>query len=87
MKNSKAEKLVTTTIGIWWLRNVLFPVKALHLRRAAQRDERTGFPYTAALEWRHAAELFPANTSTSEYCWAQWERIMRLQRRFAAVIL
>lgn len=87
MKNRKGEKLAITTIGVWWLRNVLVPVKALHLRRAAQRDERTGFPYTAAMEWRHAAELFAPNTLTSEYCWAQWERIMRLPRRVAAVII
>lgn len=87
MKNRKAEKLAITTVGIWWLQNIVVQLKALHLRRAARRDERDGFAYTAATEWRHAAELFPANTSTSEYCWAQWERIMRLPRRFAVVIV
>lgn len=80
MKNRKAEKLAMTTIVIWWLRNIVVPVKALHLRRAAQRDERHGFPHAAAIEWRHAAELFAPNSLASEYCWRQWERIMHLPR-------
>jgi hypothetical protein len=83
MKNRKAEKLAMTTIGVWWLRNIVVPVKALHLRRAAQRDERHGLPYTAAMEWRHTAELFAPETLASEYCWRQWERIMLLPRRLA----
>jgi hypothetical protein len=82
MKNRKAKKLAMTTIGVWWLRNSVL-VKALHLRRAAQRDERHGFLYTAATEWRYAAELFGPNTLPSEYCWRQWERIMLLPRRLA----
>lgn len=41
------------------------------------------FPYTAAMECRRAAELFGAKTLFAEYCWRQWERIMRLPRRFA----
>lgn len=86
MKNRKADKLAMTTIGIWWLRNIVFPMKALHLRRAAQRDERNGFAYTAAMEWRNAAELIPPNTSACEYCWRQWERVMHLPRLLAKPI-
>lgn len=80
MKNRKAEKLAMTTIAVWWLRNSAVLVKALHLRRVALRDEQHGFFYTAAMEWRHAAELFAPSTLVSEYCWRQWERIMRLPR-------
>jgi hypothetical protein len=58
-------------------------MKALHLRRAAQRDESHGFPYTAAIQWRRAAELFAPETLASEYCWRQWERIMLLPRQLA----
>ena len=83
MENRKAEKLVMTAIGIWWLQSIVVPLKALHLRRAAQRDERRGFRYTAAIEWRHAAELFAPSTMACEYCWRQWERIMLLPRRLA----
>jgi hypothetical protein len=82
MKNHKAKKLAMIMIGVGWLRNGVL-VKALHLRRAAQRDERHGFPYTAATEWRQAAELFAPNTLASEYCWRQWERIMLLPRRLS----
>ena len=85
MKNRKAEKLAMTTIDVWWLRNGAL-VKALHLRRAAQRDERHGLLYTAAIEWRHAAKLFAPNTLPSEYCWRQWERIMHLPRQLAGPV-
>ena len=86
MENRKAEKLVMTAIGIWWLRSIVAPLKALHLRRAAQRDERNGFPYTAAIEWRSAAELTSPNALSCEHCWRQWERIMRLSRLLAKPI-
>jgi hypothetical protein len=32
---------------------------ALHYRWASQRDEKRGFPLTAAIEWRAAADLSP----------------------------
>jgi hypothetical protein len=57
--------------------------KALHYIRAARRDERKGFPCTAAMEWRHATELFAPNARAVEYCWCEWERIMQLPRRLA----
>jgi hypothetical protein len=57
--------------------------KALHCIRAARRDERKGFPCTAAMEWRHATELFAPNARAVEYCWCEWERIMQLPRRLA----
>ena len=83
MKNRKAKGMVMTTIGVWWLRNIVVLIRALHLKRAAKRDESHGFSHTAAMEWRHAAELFAPNTLASDYCWGQWERIMRLPRRLA----
>jgi hypothetical protein len=53
---------------------------------AAQRDEKNGFPLTAAMEWRKAAELLAPITPISERCWREWERIMRLPRRLAGPI-
>lgn len=60
--------------------------KAVHYASAANRDERNNFPFTSALEWRKAAELFGSCTPAAEYCWRQWERIMQLPRHFAAPI-
>lgn len=69
--------------GAWWLRTITVPMKAFQHSRTALRNKRNGFTYSAALEWRHAAELFAPNTLGSEYCWLQWERIMHLPRRLA----
>ena len=51
----------------------------------ARRDERHGFAYTAALEWRKAAELAPFS-AMADQCWREWERIMHLPRRLAGPI-
>jgi hypothetical protein len=59
-----------------------FAVAAVYCR-AALRDERLGFPCTAAMEWRTAAELFPPQGLLAECCWREWERIMCLPRRCA----
>ena len=60
--------------------------RAFHYGRAAERDERNFFPYTAAMEWRNAAELLGPTTAAAEYCWRQWERIMHLPRRLAGPV-
>jgi hypothetical protein len=60
--------------------------KAVHYVYAAHRDEQNDFPYTAALEWRKAAELFGSDAPVAEYCWRQWERIVQLPRRLAGPI-
>lgn len=65
---------------------VLGPVIAVVYCRAAQRDERNGFPLTAAMEWRHAAELLGFLPGFCDYCWREWERIMNLPRDFARPI-
>src|SRR5689334_25339408 len=67
-------------IGLRWAPNL---GKAFHCSRAAQKEERNGFKYTAAMKWRNAAELFAPDTRAVEYCWRQWERIMQLRRRLA----
>ena len=54
---------------------------------AAQRDEVSGFPFTAAVEWRKAAELLAPVTPMSDRCWLEWERIMRLPRHLAGPIV
>lgn len=73
-------------VGAWWLSNIVIPAKAFHCGCAAERDERKGFPYTTAMRWRKAAELFAPNTRAAEYSWQQWERIMHLPRRLAEPI-
>jgi hypothetical protein len=50
---------------------------------AAESDERRGFPCTAAMEWRKAAELLAPLPSMADQCWREWERLMRLPRRLA----
>ncbi len=54
---------------------------------AAQRDEMSGFPFTAAGVWRKAAELLGPITPMSDRCWLEWERIMRLPRHLAGPIV
>lgn len=53
---------------------------------AAQEDEKNGFPLTAAMEWRKAAELFTPISLLSDRCWHHWERLMHLPRRLAEPI-
>jgi len=69
-----------------WFTRLAERAKALKYLCAAARDERDGLRLTAAMEWRHAAELLGADSSVADYCWRRWERIMRLSRRFAAPI-
>jgi hypothetical protein len=70
----------------WWLSKLFVVASAFRYARAAQRDERNGFPYTAAMTWRYAGELSAPNTPAAEYCWEQWERIMHLPRRLAGPV-
>lgn len=70
-------------IAARWVSNVAIPARAFQYGRAAERDERNGLPYTAAMQWRKAAELFPPETLAAEYFWRQWERVMHLPRRLA----
>ena len=86
MKWRTNHNLAIRTVGAWWLTIVVAPARAFHYSRDAQSDEHDGFPYTAALEWRRAAESFASKTLAAEYCWRQWERIMRLPRRLAAPV-
>jgi hypothetical protein len=67
-------------LGLRWTPNL---EKAFYCSRAAQKEERNGFKYTAAMKWRNAAELFAPDTRAVEYCWHEWERIMQLPRRLA----
>ena len=60
--------------------------KAVHYVCAAHRDEQSDFPYTAAWEWRIAAELFGSDAPAADYCWRQWERIVQLPRWLAKPI-
>jgi hypothetical protein len=55
-------------------------LKAQSLSEAARFEEQQGFPFTAAMQWREAAELFADHTDLAERCWREWERIMGLPR-------
>jgi len=78
LRGRKNHKLSLAGLGACCLANVAVLTKALHYACAAQKDERNNFPYTAAMEWRLAAEFFGANTFAAEYCWRHWEAIMHL---------
>jgi hypothetical protein len=52
MKNRQHGRLVLAKIRGWWMRVAVVLANALYYGRAAQRDERSGFPYTSAMEWR-----------------------------------
>jgi hypothetical protein len=86
MKSRNRHNPVIAVTGDWWLSNVIIPAKAFHYSLDAVCDERNGFPYTAAMEWRQAADLFGPSTRAAEYFWRQWERIMHLPRRLAGPI-
>jgi len=86
MNSGNRHNPAIAAVGAWWLSTIVVPAKAFHYGCAAERDERKGFPYTAAMEWRKAAELFAPNTRAAEYSWRQWERIMHLPRRLAGPI-
>jgi hypothetical protein len=62
-------------------------VLAMRYCLAAQRDEMSGFPFTAAGEWRKAAELVGSIGPMADRCWIEWERIMRLPRHLAGPIV
>lgn len=53
---------------------------------AAQRHEKNGSPFVAALHWRKVAELVGPIGSMADRCWIEWERIMHLPRRLAGPI-
>ena len=83
MRSSNRCNPVIAVLNAWWLSHIAGLVRAFQYGCAAEREVRDGFPYTAAMDWRKAAGLFPANTRAAGYCWRQWERIMQLPRRLA----
>ena len=50
MKDYRGHKPAIAAAGAWLLSNLTVGSRALHYVYAAQHDERTGFPYTAATE-------------------------------------
>jgi hypothetical protein len=82
MKSSKTRNSAIAGLCAWCLGSIVLP-RAFQYLCAAHRDERNGFPYTAAIEWRDAAELLFPISLAAEYCWRQWERIMQLPRGMA----
>jgi hypothetical protein len=68
----------------WSLLRITGPWLAMRLRRRARKDEKDGFLFTAAMEWRMAAELCAPNRILAGWCWREWERIMHLPRQMAA---
>ncbi len=74
---------------LWRWRHLLIAVSALAVAlrycRMAQQDEASGFPCTAALEWRRAAELCGCDRIAG-HCWRQWERIMGVPRQMSVPV-
>jgi len=68
----------------WSLSRITGPMLAMRLRRRARKDEKDGFLFTAAMEWRMAAELCAPKRILEDWCWREWERIMHLPRQMAA---
>ena len=85
MRSRNNHKLAIAAVGAHCLASVAIFGKALHYACAARREERAGFSYAAAFEWRKTAELL-SGTPAADYAWRQWERIMQLPRRLAAPI-
>jgi hypothetical protein len=69
-----------------WFVLITGPFLALRYNAAARRDENNGAPFTAAMEWRKAAELSSWNSLLADRYWREWERIMRLPRHLAGPI-
>ena len=74
---------MATRMELRWCLKIAGPVLAVCLGWTAQRDEEDGRPFTAAMEWRKAAELSAHINYVAERCWREWERIMNLPRRLA----
>lgn len=71
---------------MWRVLKLGGPILALRYRRAAQRDEGNGLTFTAAMEWRKAAELSSCITLLANRYWREWERVMHMPRRLAQPI-
>jgi hypothetical protein len=84
--NRNAEFVISAVAGAAWTRllaAINMPIEAFACCRAAQCDEKNGFEFTAAMEWRKAAQHLAGISTASEFCWKRWERIMHLPRRLA----
>jgi hypothetical protein len=71
----------------WLIMSAFRSAVAMRYCLAAQRDEKNGLPFTAALEWRKAAELVGTIGPMADRCWIEWERIMHLPRHLADPIV
>lgn len=83
MRHRNQRELTVAAASAQYLVGIAAMGKALHYARTAQRDEKSGSPYCAAMQWRHAAELVGESTVAADYFWQQWERVMQLPRRLA----
>ena len=58
MNSRHSHRSVIATVGAQWFSMIAAVAMAVHYYvRAAQKDERNGFRYTAAMKWRLAARL------------------------------
>ena len=80
------ERQMKLQVTIQRLLRLAGPVLSVRYYWAARRDENGGFPFTAATEWRKAAELSSCFTLLAERYWREWERIMQVPRRLAEPI-
>jgi hypothetical protein len=82
----KRQKVVLTAVStVHLMASISQFATATELHKSARREEKKGFPLTAAMKWRKAAELFNEEF-LAESCWREWERIMRLPRTLAGAL-
>jgi 2-haloacid dehalogenase len=86
IENARERQLVTDQPGMWRVLILAGPILALPCRRAALRDENNGFPFTAAMQWRKAAEMSSWIAPLAIRYWREWERIMQVPRGLAEPI-
>ena len=86
MRGHQHQKQAVAAVAAEYITGIALTAEFVRYACSALQDEHRGFRYTAATQWRHAADLFGLNTLAAEYCWRQWERIMHLPRKFAVPI-
>lgn len=87
MRRYKGQReLITSAVAIQVLATLSRFNMAAEYHRRARCSEAEGYPYTSAMQWRKAAELFATEDWIAEKCWQKWERIMCLPRKFSQAI-
>ncbi len=79
----RAAKRAYNAAAVMGCQCLVIPVVAVAYCHSARRDEGNGYRFTAAMEWRKAAELLNFVPVAADRCWRHWERLMRIPRHLA----